>query len=156
MTADVRRVPRRGTPSACATKRMHSSQAREIVACAPRTRPSLGPDARARQSSLQVQRKSDREAGGSASRMGKPGNRKNHHWGRFERTERGSPLVTASARERAWQVRKGSRSRPASLRGSKSPGLVPARRSAVAEVGRRRLASNKLGKRAPKRADRVE
>jgi len=28
--------------------------------------------------------------------------------------------------------------------------------SAVAEVGRRRLASNKLGKRAPKRADRVE
>jgi hypothetical protein len=29
---------------------------------------------------------------------------------------------------------------------------LPARRSAVAEVGRRRLASNKLGKRAPKRA----
>jgi len=29
---------------------------------------------------------------------------------------------------------------------------LPARRNAVAEVGRRRLASNKLGKRAPKRA----
>jgi hypothetical protein len=29
---------------------------------------------------------------------------------------------------------------------------LPARRSAVAEVVRRRLASNKLGKRAPKRA----
>jgi hypothetical protein len=34
MTADVRRTPRRGTPSACATKRMHPTQAREIVACA--------------------------------------------------------------------------------------------------------------------------
>jgi hypothetical protein len=34
MTADVRRSPRRGTPSACATKRMHPTQAREIVACA--------------------------------------------------------------------------------------------------------------------------
>jgi hypothetical protein len=34
MTADVRRTPRRGTPSACATKRTHPTQAREIVACA--------------------------------------------------------------------------------------------------------------------------
>jgi hypothetical protein len=33
---------------------------------------------------------------------------------------------------------------------------LPARRSAVAEVGRRRLVSNKLGIRAPKRAVRVE
>ena len=32
MTADVRRAPRRGTPSACASKRMHPPQAREIVA----------------------------------------------------------------------------------------------------------------------------
>jgi hypothetical protein len=31
MTADARRTPRRGTSSACATKRMHSTQAREIV-----------------------------------------------------------------------------------------------------------------------------
>jgi len=37
MTADVRRSPRRGTPSACATKRMHPAQAREIVACAKGT-----------------------------------------------------------------------------------------------------------------------
>jgi hypothetical protein len=48
MTADVRRTPRRGTPSACANKRMHPSQAREIVACAQGTRPSLGPSTRAR------------------------------------------------------------------------------------------------------------
>jgi hypothetical protein len=33
---------------------------------------------------------------------------------------------------------------------------LPARRSAVAEVGRRRLVSNTLGTRAPKRAVRVE
>jgi hypothetical protein len=39
-----------------------------------------------------------------------------------------------------------------------SPGLVArtSKKKAVAEVGRRRLASNKLGKRAPKRAVRVE
>lgn len=36
-TADVRRTPRRGTPSACATKRTHPAQAREIVACAKGT-----------------------------------------------------------------------------------------------------------------------
>ena len=52
MTAGVRRSPRRGTPSACATKRMHPSQAREIVASEQGTRPSLGPSTRARQSSL--------------------------------------------------------------------------------------------------------
>jgi hypothetical protein len=54
MTADVRRQPRRGTTSACATKRMHPSQAREIVACARVTRPSLGPSTRARRSSLRT------------------------------------------------------------------------------------------------------
>jgi hypothetical protein len=52
MTADVRRTPRRGTPSACATKRTHPTQAREIVACARGRRPSLGPSTRARRSSL--------------------------------------------------------------------------------------------------------
>jgi len=38
----------------------------------------------------------------------------------------------------------------------KSPGLVARTSLYVAEVGRRRLVSNKLGKRAPKRAARVE
>lgn len=52
VTADVQRAPRRGTSSACATKRMHPTQAREIVACARETRPSLGPLTRARRSSL--------------------------------------------------------------------------------------------------------
>jgi hypothetical protein len=43
--------------------------------------------------------------------------RKNRHRGRCERTMRSSPLVTASARERAWQVRKGRASRRSSQRG---------------------------------------
>jgi len=77
--------------------------------------------------------------------------------GSDERAQRGSPRVTASARMRAWHVREGRRSRPPSLRGLKSPGLSSARRvSIVAEVVRRRRTSNKLGKRAPKRAVRVE
>jgi hypothetical protein len=73
MTADVRRAPRRGTPSACATTRMHRPQAREIVACEHGTRPSLGPSTRARRSSLCSAGESP---GGGApsetSRSGKP------------------------------------------------------------------------------------
>jgi hypothetical protein len=53
MTTDVRRVPRRGTSSACATKRMHSTNA-GIAASRSRTRPSLGPSTRARRSSLRT------------------------------------------------------------------------------------------------------
>jgi hypothetical protein len=64
---------------------------------------------------------------------------RNHHWGLCGRTERGSPRTTASARERAWFVRKGRRSRPPSLRGYRRVRVwLPARRSAVAEVSRRR------------------
>jgi hypothetical protein len=72
MTAGVRRSPRRGTPSACATKRMHPSHAREIVACEQGTRPSLGPSTRARQSSL-YSRGATLGGGASApaSRLGK-------------------------------------------------------------------------------------
>jgi len=50
-TADARRAPRRGTSSACATKRMHPSGV-IFVTSASGTRPSLGPSTRARQSSL--------------------------------------------------------------------------------------------------------
>jgi hypothetical protein len=70
MTADVRRSPRRGTPSACATKCMHPSRAREIVARGQGTRPSLGPSTRARQSSLCFQ--------GQLSEVGRQ--RRHHGW----------------------------------------------------------------------------
>ena len=72
VTADVRRAPRRGTPSACATKRMHPSRAREIVASEQGTRPSLGPSTRARQSSLcSAEATLGGGADASASRLGK-------------------------------------------------------------------------------------
>jgi hypothetical protein len=57
---------------ACATKHMHPTQAREIVACARETRPSLGPSTRARQSSLCTLRKRGGGALELASRLGKP------------------------------------------------------------------------------------
>jgi len=125
MTADVRRSPRRGTSSACATKRMHSTQAREIVACAQRTRPSLGPSTRARQSSLCIRRKSDGGAHESVSRLGKPGEPGGTNTGvdldGRSAARRVSPLPQGRGRDTS---RKGRRSRPPSLRESKSSGLV--------------------------------
>jgi hypothetical protein len=72
------------------------------------------------------------------------------------RAQRGSPRATASARERAWRVRKGRRSRPPSQRGIEGPGWFARTSCFVAEVCRRPLVPNKLGIRAPKRAVRVE
>jgi len=160
MTADVRRAPRRGTPSACAIKRTHRPQAREIVACEHGTRPSLGPSTRVRQSSLCSEGASP--GGGApsgASRSGKPSQGGRTGTGVSESgrsaARRASPLPQGRGVARR---RKGRRSRSPSLRGQNEPGfgcphVVVA---AVAEVGRRRLVSNKLGKRAPKRAVRVE
>jgi hypothetical protein len=81
---------------------------------------------------------------------------RNQHRGHRKRTERGSPRVDAPAREAARHVREGRRSRPPSLRGSRARVWLLARRMYVAEVRRRRMVSNTLGKRAPKRAARVE
>jgi hypothetical protein len=74
MTADARRTPRRGTPSgmrdlSVCTRRTHERSSPAHT----RTRPSLGPSTRARQSSLCIRRKSGGGAGGEASRLGKPG-----------------------------------------------------------------------------------
>lgn len=82
---------------------------------------------------------------------------RNRQRGRRNRTQRGSPRAAAPARERA----------PARKNRKAVMAVVPARNGSsgscphvevhvVAEVGRRHLASNKLGIRAPKRADRVE
>jgi hypothetical protein len=159
MTADVRRTPRRGTPSACAIKRMHPSQAREIVACAQGTRPSLGPSTRARRSSLCS---AGASLGGGAferaSRSGKPA--------QAGRTGTGASADGRSAARRVSPLPQG-RGRDTSKKRKEIEVSVPARIqelgfgcphvvSAVAEVGRRRLVPNKLDKRAPKRAVRVE
>jgi hypothetical protein len=90
----------------------------------------------------------------SASRLGKLGQPRgtNTGAGTSERSaaRRVSPLPQGRLRGTS---RKGRRSRSPSLRGLKEPGFgCPHVVNAVAEVGRRRLASNKLGKRAPKRA----
>jgi len=140
MTADVRRTPRRGTPSACATKRMHSRQAREIVACSTRTRPSLGPSARARQSSLCTRRKSGGGASVRASRLGKPGEP--------GRTSTGARTNGRSAARRVSLLPQGSgvaREEKEEGRGlrpcedQRVSGLVArTSRSAIAEVDRRR------------------
>ena len=159
MTADVRRVPRRGTPSACATKRMHPTQAREIVASARgrvlhsvrrpvHVDPHYAP---------QVQTS---EVGHTifASRLGKLTQVRGTSTGVESSGRSAARRVSLSAQvEGVARRRKGRRSRSPSLRGSKEPGFgCPHVVSAVAEVSRLRLVSNKLGKRAPKRAVRVE
>jgi len=106
MTADVRRALRRGTSSRMRTERMHPTQAREIVACARQTRPSLGPSTRARQSSLHTGRQKRLRGGANVRHHGWANPRK---WeeptlGSDGRTPRGSPRVTASARKAAWPV----------------------------------------------------
>jgi len=67
-------------------------------------------------------RRSRGEAFGSVSRLGKPTRVGGTSTGAERTGARGSPRATAPARERAWRVRKGRRSRPPSLRGIKSPG----------------------------------
>jgi hypothetical protein len=136
---------------ACAPKRMHRRTHERSSLAHGRTRPSLGPSTRA-----------------ASSRESENGTIRHHGWanprkweepalGSVGRTQRGSPRVDAplkgsrSTRQKRKEV---EASVPARI---KSPKVgLPARRVSVAEVGRRRLASNKLGTRALKRAVRVE
>jgi len=77
---------------------------------------------------------------------------RNQHWGHRERTERGSPVSPLpQGRGRGTKEKDGGRGLPP-CEDPESSGLVARTSIVVAEVGRRRLASNKLGKRAPKRA----
>jgi hypothetical protein len=92
-----------------------------------------------------------------ASRLGKLAQARGTSTGAFivgrSAARRVSPLP--QGRERGTSEEEGDRGlRPCENRGARV--WLPARRSAVAEVDRRRLVSNKLGKRAPKRAVRVE
>jgi len=159
-TADVRRAPRRGTSSRMRHRAYAPARGHHHL-CLPSGRRVL-------RSVLRPVRVDPHYARPVERRFVVGRSFRYHGWanpreweepalGPFERAQRGSPRVTASARVRAWHVREGRRSRPPSLRGLKSPGLSSARRvSIVAEVVRRRRTSNKLGKRAPKRAVRVE
>jgi len=123
-------------------KRRHRTQARVIVA---------GVTGRVLRSVLRPARaiKRRRRYRGWAN-LGQPG--RNHHRGHRGWARRGSPHATAFARKRRGV------SEPEGDRGlrpseDRQPGFgCPHVVEAVAKVVRRRLASNKLGKRAPKRA----
>jgi hypothetical protein len=160
MTADVRRAPRRGTPSACATYAHAPDAGTRHRRMRPGTRPSLGPSTRARRSSLcstaqaSEVRRSNRHHGWANS-----GNREEPALGpEWADVARLAVYHRFRKGEGVAHRRKGRRSRSPSLRGSfKEPGFgCPHVVNAVAEVGRRRQVSNKLGKRAAKTADRVE
>jgi hypothetical protein len=144
-TADVRRAPRRGTSSACATKRMHPRPAREIVVSTPGTRPSLGPSTRAHQSSLRFRRKTP-EGGAlrSASRSGKPAQAGGTGTGASEADAARLAVHHRSREGAAWCIRKGRRSRPPSLRGSRAlvrcPHVVTQLQKSVGDV-RSRISS---------------
>jgi hypothetical protein len=126
MTADVRRTPRRGTPSACATY-AHAPDAGTRHRCMrPGTRPSLGPSTRARRSSLC-----------SAAQVSEVGRTSRHHgWANSGNRDEPAlgPSHTDVARlavchrfrkgEGVAHRRKGRRSRSPSLRGPQSSGLV--------------------------------
>jgi hypothetical protein len=126
MTADVRRQPRRGTSSAYATKmRMHLAQHERVFVCARDA--SFARSFDPCTSILTTHRGSNPRWWGARGGITVGQNRasgRNQHWGHRERTERGSPRVSGFARNRAWHERKGWRSRPPSLRGLKSSGLV--------------------------------
>jgi hypothetical protein len=145
---------------ACATKRMHPTQAREIVACVRETRPSLGPSTRARQSSLRTTavKRLGGEALASASRLGKPTQVGGTSTGvGVSGRSAARRMFISGASPRAGHVEEkegGLGLRPCE---DQEPRLGCSHvDSLLQKIGRRRLVSNKLGKRAPKRAVRVE
>lgn len=123
------------------------------------TRPSLGPSTRARQSSLHT---AGAILGGgafeTASRLGNPTRVGETNTGAFANgrsaARRIPPLPQGRQRGMFKKRKEVEASVPARILRVRV--WLPARRSLVAEVGRRRLVSNRLGKRAPKRAVRVE
>jgi hypothetical protein len=83
---------------------------------------------------------------------------RNQHRGHRKRTECGSPRVIAPAREAAWHVRKGRRSRPPSLRGSRARVWLLARRcmlqKSAGDVWSRISSANALQKERQGRVNR--
>jgi hypothetical protein len=130
MTADVRRAPRRGTPSRMRHKAHAPDTGTRNRACVRETRPSLGPSTRVPQSSLRT----SAQAGVVRRSL------RHHGWANPRKWEEpalglgeadGARLAAYSSRAQArglGMFRKGRRSRPPSLRGSRAPVGLPARR----------------------------
>jgi len=141
----------------CATKRMHRRRhERSSHALGRRVLRSVLRPVRVDPHYARDVKASRGGAFGSASRLGKPT--------RVGGTSTGVGRMDAARlaarhrfrKEEAWRVEKRKEVEASVPARIKELGFVLARRVSVAEVGRRRLASNKLGKRAPKRAVRVE
>jgi len=122
-----------------------------------RTRPSLGPGTRARQSSLNSAARKCRGGGakGEVSRSGKPAQAGGTDTGASPcgRNARLTARHRSSSEEvvrDALKVEDGRGRRPP-VRNTRVRVGLPVRRSKVAEVGRRRLVSNTLVRSAPKR-----
>jgi hypothetical protein len=160
-TADVQRAPRKGMSSACTLR--SACTGREKLEKASHawssTRPSLGPLTRARRSPLQLRRGNPAEVAPSSRYRGRENLAEARRTGTGVETRgqcaarRVSPLRASEGSVRR-QKRKG-------VMASVPARIVRARAEcsyvvAVAEIGRRRLVPNTHGKRAPKRADRVE
>jgi hypothetical protein len=161
VTTDVLRAPRRGTSSACHLPRgRHWTQGHfKNATCAPKDA-SFTRSSDSCSSIATTHRRGNSFGGGAAwaiSRSGKPTQVGGTGSGVVETgrsaARRTEPLPQGRGR---FRVRTGRWSWPPSQRGTRA--RVRARTSVTqfAEVGRRHLASNKLGIRAPKRADRVE
>jgi hypothetical protein len=122
-TADVQRTPRKGATSACTLRsactgrekrgNAHSLAPAEDASFTWSSDPCTLIATATPSGQLAEVARSNRYRG----RANLVEARRNRHRGLCERTMRGSPPVTASARERAWQVRKGRASRRSSLRG---------------------------------------
>jgi len=153
VTAGVRRSPRRGTTSAYASKRRRRTQARDTVACG---------SGRVLRSVLRPVLVNPHYTAFGLNRALVGHNRRHRGWANLRKrdepapgssgwTECGSPRITARKSGVMRTKRKMVEAIvPARKRGPRFG--CPHVSSAVAEVVRRRLTSNKLGKRAPKRA----
>jgi len=141
-------------------RRQHAQSARtrrgdaQKASARSRTRPSLGPETRARQSPLHSRGASlVRWRGRFGIAVGQTcASRRNRHRGRNERTQRGSPRVTASPRRRSCVTRQKRKEVmafvPARKRELRS---VSVRRVSLQKSAGRILVPNKLARSAPKR-----
>jgi len=153
---------RQGVLSGCrgGERRQHALSARTLRGDAQkapprsRTRPSLGPEARARQSPLNSPGVSrERWRGRFGIAVGQTcASRRNRHRGRNERTLRGSPRITASLLRRPCVIRQKRKEVMAFVPARKRElRLVSVRRGSLQKSAGSVLASNKLARSAPKR-----
>jgi hypothetical protein len=153
MTADVLRTPRRGTPSSTRNQRTCTRRRHEKPLPALRRR--------VLHSVRRPVHVNPHYASGASSMVGRW--RRHRGWANLRKREEPTPGpskadgVRLAACHRSCKGGSMARQKRKEVEASvpariTSPGLVARTSLYVAEVGRRRLVSNKLGKRAPKRA----